>query len=135
MQMIISITLLVWLLVSSILMLLWNSEKSSYRTSKDSLSDLGDKKHFITHRTPLDNLSLTKLKEDIKNMSKYKSYRYSRGDKYSCIVTIINGDNVVFSNIKTPPTATSEVKAKMLDDAEEEALKLFNVDTSTQYSG
>lgn len=68
-------------------------------------------------------------------MSKYKSYRYSRGDKYSCIVTIINGDNVVFSNIKTPPTATSEVKAKMLDDAEEEALKLFNVDTSTQYSG
>lgn len=52
-------------------------------------------------------------------------YKYSRGPDYSCYVTIINGEIPVFSNIIKPPTATDEVVAKMLDDAEEEAMKEF----------
>lgn len=52
-------------------------------------------------------------------------YKYSRGEKYSCHVTIINGETVVFGNIVTPPNTPDEVTNKMLDDAELEAMKEY----------
>ncbi len=52
-------------------------------------------------------------------------YKYSRGDKYSCQVTIINGETYVFGNIQKPFNATDDAVSKMLDEAEEEARKEF----------
>lgn len=55
-----------------------------------------------------------------------KIYRYSRGDEYSCTVVVINGEHIVFDNIKYPATASVAVVEKLLDDAERESLKHFN---------
>lgn len=68
----------------------------------------------------------------LKNLNKPKGiavgikvYRFSRGDKYSCDVTINEG-TVIFSNIVYPSNTTDEVKQKLLDDAEREAMKMYD---------
>lgn len=56
-----------------------------------------------------------------------KIYKFSRGEKYQCQVRIVEG-LIVFDNVVAPVNATPEVIAKLMDDAEREALKLFNKD-------
>ena len=59
-----------------------------------------------------------------------KIYRYSRGDKYSCKVSIINNDTVMFSNIKYPDGTPETIVERLLNDAERKALELH---TKTKY--
>lgn len=55
-----------------------------------------------------------------------KIYRFSRGEKYQCQVRILADGLAIFENIVSPPNATAEVVAKLIDDAEREAMKLHN---------
>lgn len=54
-----------------------------------------------------------------------KIYRYMRGDTYSCLVTLINKEHVIHSEIKYPATASTKVIDKLMDDAERAALKKY----------
>lgn len=59
-------------------------------------------------------------------------YKFSRGD-YSCHVAIVNGDSVIFSNIKYPDGTSDNVVERMLDEAEREVLKAFNAEKEKGY--
>lgn len=59
------------------------------------------------------------------------SYRFSRGSKYSVIVTIIQGDHCIFSDMKYPPDTPSEIVERLLDDAERAAFKELEKDKWT----
>lgn len=52
-----------------------------------------------------------------------KIYEYKRGDKYSCKVSIINNDTILFSDIKYPANTTDEIIERLLNDAEKAAFK------------
>lgn len=54
-----------------------------------------------------------------------KMYRYTRGDKYSCLVQIIDGEHIVIGKTVCPPDTPVEVKAKLVDDAERAAKAMF----------
>lgn len=54
-----------------------------------------------------------------------KIYRYNRGEKYQCQVRIVES-LVIFDKIVSPPSTPPEVIAKLMDDAEREALKLHS---------
>jgi hypothetical protein len=51
---------------------------------------------------------------------------FRRGEKYQCRVKVIEGDLVFFDKIISPPNTPPDVLAKLMDDAEREALKLHN---------
>lgn len=54
--------------------------------------------------------------------NKIKGYRYTRGDAYACDVMIIDGEHVIFDNLKYPSTASIDLIDKLMDDAERHAL-------------
>lgn len=54
-----------------------------------------------------------------------KMYRFTRGE-YSVLVSVVENEHVTFSQMKFPKTAPPETQARLLDDAEREALKLHN---------
>lgn len=58
-------------------------------------------------------------------------YKFNRGDKYSCKVSIRNSDNLWFDEIIFPKDTPSEVVAKMLEDAEKYALEAFDKENWT----
>lgn len=57
---------------------------------------------------------MTKIQKD------FKVFEFNRGNKFSCLV-VINGDHVVFEQIKYPDATTDLVIDKFLDDAEKYA--------------
>jgi hypothetical protein len=70
--------------------------------------------------------SFTVKEKVMANREDIKMYRFSRGEKYSCQVTIINDSNVIFSKVVVPPKTPPEVQARLLEDAEKQAIKLHN---------
>ena len=56
--------------------------------------------------------------------NKPRIFRYTRGE-YSCDVSVVNEETLVFDNLKFPPETPSEVVEKLMDYAERQALKLL----------
>lgn len=57
-----------------------------------------------------------------------KIYKYSRGEKFQCQVRIVDG-LVIYDKVTYPFNTTNEVITRLMDDAEREALKLYNKET------
>lgn len=53
-------------------------------------------------------------------------YRYTKGDKYSCVVCINADGHVVYGEVKYPLATTDEVIDKLMDDAERWALLMYD---------
>lgn len=56
-------------------------------------------------------------------------YAFSRGELYKCTVIIMGDDIVVFKDIIAPAGTSDQILNTMFDDAEREALKLYQKDT------
>jgi hypothetical protein len=80
---------------------------------------------FGTWNKQLTNSSTVKGKV-MANKEDIKMYKFSRGEKYSCQVSIINDTTVVFGKVVVPAMTPPDVQARLLDDAEKHALKLHN---------
>lgn len=52
--------------------------------------------------------------------------KFTRGDDFSCIVTVDINQHVSIHNIKTPDNTTSEVMQQFLEDAEAAAIKKYS---------
>lgn len=63
-----------------------------------------------------------------------KVYKFSRGEKFSCYVSITADEHISFTEIVMPVNVEKEVQVKFLDDAEREALKIFNAEKSALWS-
>lgn len=64
-----------------------------------------------------------------RNSDTKRVYRISRGDKYSCLVTIINGDTLLITEAVFPPDSPETIINTLLEDAEREALKMYGEET------
>jgi hypothetical protein len=100
-------------------------DEDTSMSSRNSWMKRAGQKHSLPPKTQLVDSSSLKKGAAMSSGKDIVIYKYSRGDKYSCHVTIINGETVVFGNIVTPPNTPDEVTNKMLDDAETEAMKEY----------
>lgn len=55
-----------------------------------------------------------------------KVYHYKRGEDFQCHIRILEDGLVIFEKFKYPTNSSNELIEKLMDDAEKEALKLFD---------
>lgn len=131
----ISIILLGWLLAIFIPVLLLSLKEFLSMPSNLMLSPEEDLQRLQAVERPSKNLVINTSQKEKKMRGEYKMFRFNRGEKYSCIVTIINGEQCVFSDLKYPTTASKEVVAEMLNEAEEAAMKKYTEGLEEFFAG
>jgi hypothetical protein len=125
-----SFIMLACILVGFSVISLWLLNSKLLTNLKHSLMLMVGLIVFLRQSMQLDPLS---EKPKVARMSRnIKIYRFSRGD-FGCDVAVIEDEHTTFSNIKVPPNTDPEVEAKMIDDAEREALKLHGVGVARKW--
>ncbi len=104
--------------------------------TNDSLIPMEESNRSEMLKKQLDDFFANSIKENNVSLgSKVSIYKFSRGEKYSCIVKVINdGEHVTFDKIIAPMGTSEELLSKLITEAETFALDMNKKEVNKQWS-